>query len=312
MSDTASLPAQPNVETRSSNRPDECAGKSLVILDTDIGYDPDDFVALALAARTVPDFAVVTADETRGRRARLARRALDCLDRRAVPVITGIDLGGDRFVMDDHPRQRPNRHNGLVNSVDALLDTVTALCETTTGPIFWVGMGPMTNLALILSNRPDLADRLVVTQMGGWIDHYRDKTRASHNLRIDTASAGLALRTIQYPRLVLSDFTNSPHIDITADSMLLRHLRSATATEWQQLLAANFEGWFTRRSGSWMHDPLTLSAALGMRFVAFCTERIRIERDARLHRDPHGRPIDVACAVDYPEFLEWMHETLLR
>lgn len=293
------------------DRPDP--SKSLVILDTDIGYDPDDFVALAIAARTVDDLAVITADETQGRRARLARCALDALDRHDVPVITGIDLGGNhRFVMHDHPCPPPRRPDDAVNIVDELLDAVAGVCERTSGPIVWVGMGPMTNLALVLCSFPDLADRLSVVQMGGWLDHYRDKTRASHNLHTDTSSAGLALRAIRSPRLVLSDFTNSPHIDITTDSALVRHLRSTTATAWQRLLAANFQAWFTRRSGSWMHDPLTLSAALDRRFVAFRTERIRIARDARLYRDPHGRPLDVACAVDYPEFLAWMHETLLR
>ncbi|QBS41328.1 nucleoside hydrolase [Nocardia sp. CS682] len=303
----------PYQQPATSLQPDECPGKSLVILDTDIGYDPDDFVALALAARTVPDLAVVTADETLGRRARLARRALDALDRPEVPVITGVDFGGShRFVMEDHPCRPPAGRDERGDAVTGLIDAVAGVCESTTGPIFWVGMGPMTNLALIVSSLPDLADRLIVTQMGGWLDHYRDTTRATHNLHTDTSSAGLALRAVQNPRLVLSDFTNSPHIDVTAESALLRHLRSETATEWQQLLAANFRAWFARRSGSWMHDPLTLSAALDLAFVSFRPERIRIARDARLYRDPHGRPIDVACAVDYPEFLEWMHETLLR
>ncbi|WP_378733310.1 nucleoside hydrolase [Nocardia brasiliensis] len=284
-----------------------------MILDTDIGYNPAGFVALAIAAHTVPDLAVITADETRGRRARLARRALDSLGRHEVPVITGIDLGGEhRFVMDDDLGQPPAGRDDMVDAIESLIDAVARVCATTSGPIFWVGMGPMTNLFTILTNFPDLADRLVVTQTGGWLDHYRDKTRASHNLHTDPPAAGLVLRAVQNPRLVLSDFTNSPHIDITADSALLRHLRSATATEWQRLLAANFQTWFAHRSSSWMHDPLTLSAALDLAFVTFCPEWIRIERDARLYRDPHGRSIDVACAVDYEGFLEWMHKSLLR
>ncbi|MFX0574639.1 hypothetical protein [Nocardia nepalensis] len=74
----------------------------LIILDTDIGYDPDDFVTLIIAAQSVANLAVVTADETRGRRAELARHVLDLMDRSDVAVIPGIDIGGEhRFVMDE-------------------------------------------------------------------------------------------------------------------------------------------------------------------------------------------------------------------
>jgi inosine-uridine nucleoside N-ribohydrolase len=169
-------------------------------------------------------------------------------------------------------------------------------------------MGPMTNLAAVVSYEPHMAERVTVTQMGGWLDHYRDTSRASHNFHTDPASAGLALRVTRKPRLVLSEVTNSPHIRVTPEWALLRNLRSSTTAPWAHLLTANFDAWFTRRPGSWMHDPLTLSAALGLPFVTFTSERIRIAPDARLYRDPDGHLMDVACAVDYDAFLEWMHE----
>ena len=53
-----------------------------LIIDTDIGGDPDDTLAVAVAALTVPELAlVITCDETGppapGQRARLARALLD-------------------------------------------------------------------------------------------------------------------------------------------------------------------------------------------------------------------------------------------
>src|SRR5262245_11496807 len=74
-----------------------------IILDTDIGGDPDDAVAVAFAARRVPELAlVVTTDERRGQRACFARRFLDLLGRPDVAVIVGRDLGNTRwFVVDD-------------------------------------------------------------------------------------------------------------------------------------------------------------------------------------------------------------------
>ncbi|MEV5835552.1 nucleoside hydrolase [Nocardia sp. NPDC052112] len=311
------LPEKPSKTTR----PSTLTAAGLTVLDTDLFYDPDDFVTLVIAAQTVTDLVVMTADETRGRRAQLARHVLDLMDRPDVPVIAGIDIGGEhRFVMDEFVDQShttdadPDPGGAVLDAADGLANALTRLCAATDGPIHWVGMGPMTNLSAVLCLVPDLAERIVVTQMGGWLDRYRDKTRASHNFHTDPVSAGIALRLIRTPRLVLSDFTNSSAIDVTDDWELLRRLRSATAPRWAQLLAANFEAWFQRqrakqnRRGSWMHDPLTLSAALGLPFVTFTPERIRIERDARIYRDPGGRAMEVACAVDNEGFVEWMHE----
>lgn len=304
-----------------TTRPGTLTGPRLIVLDSDIFFDPDDFVTLVIAAQSVANLAVVTADETRGRRAELARHVLDLMDRPDVAVIPGIDIGGEnRFVMDEFIDQ-PHRtdatsdpNDAMLDAADGLVENLTRLCAATDGPIRWAGMGPMTNLSAVLCLVPDLAERIVLTQMGGWLDRYRDKTHASHNFHTDPVAAGVVLRLVRTPQLLLSDFTNCSAMDVTADSELLARLRSATAPRWAQLLAANFDAWFQhqstkgRRRGSWMHDPLTLSAALGLPFVTFTPERIRIERGARIYRDLDGRAMDVACAVDYEGFVEWMHE----
>ncbi|MGW5221330.1 hypothetical protein ACWEQA_26015 [Nocardia sp. NPDC004085] len=59
-----------------------------------------------------------------------------------------------------------------------------------------------------------------------------------------------------------------------------------------------------------MHDPLTLSAALGYPFVKFTRERIRIGHDARLYRNPYGRPMQVSAEVDYDGFRDWMQSVV--
>ncbi|WP_051023343.1 nucleoside hydrolase [Nocardia pneumoniae] len=303
-------PPPPGEQTSTPQRRfDASPMDGLVVLDTDLGWDPDDFVTVVIAARTIPNLAVVTADETHGRRALLARHVLDLLDRPDVPVITGIDIGGaHRFLINDDFGELDQHPYDVTAAADHLVDAVAQLCATTAGPIRWVGMGPMTNLTALLTYTPDLAERLMVTQMGGWLDRYRDKTRASHNFRTDPVSAGLALRALHAPRLVLSDYTNCNIIQITRKWALLHRLQSPTAPAWAQLLATHFEAWFGWRAGSWMHDPLTLSAALGLPFVTFRPERIRIARDARLYRDPNGRLMEISCAVDYDSFLDWLHE----
>ncbi|WP_156371438.1 hypothetical protein [Nocardia arizonensis] len=54
-----------------------------------------------------------------------------------------------------------------------------------------------------------------------------------------------------------------------------------------------------------------MSAALGLPFVTFAEERIRIGDDTRLYRDQDGRPMRVSAEVDYDAFLRWMHRWVM-
>lgn len=275
-----------------------------VVLDTNVVfYDPDDIMMLIAAARTVRRLFVVTADEVRGYRARVARAVLDSLGRTDVPVIQGEDLESDRIMLPEVCAALPEP------PMVSLIDRMSALCEFTTGPVIWVGCGPMTNLVAILEECPELAERFAVTQMGGWLDPngYRDPSRSSHNFRVDTRAAGIALRMCHGPRLVLSEHTGVPDVRITPESPLYHRLSVPDVPEWARLAALNFSAWFERRpTGSWMHDPITLAAALDLPFVSFRDERIRIEGDMRLYPDAHGRTIRVSDGVQYPALMTWL------
>lgn len=294
----------------------------LIIVDTDAGYDVDDLVALAIAAQRCPRLAVVTSDETRhlrpghhqrpGRRACLVRHLLDLMDRTDVPVLEGIGLGGDRrFLMDDHlPSAAADPPH--IPLVDGLIRLITEA----SGPVVWVGAGPMSALARLLTQAPHLAELITVVQMGGWLDHYRNPRRASHNLDTDQAGANLALRLAHRPTLVLSDHTNRDELAIGPHSELYQRMVEPSAPRWAQLVGANFAAWWPwqRLRGaaehSRMHDPLTLSAALGLSFVTFAPQRIRVLSDGRTRRDPGGREMRVSTAVDYAAFTDWMYEAV--
>ncbi|WP_051030241.1 nucleoside hydrolase [Nocardia takedensis] len=289
----------------------EPEGDGLTLAFTDLFFDPDDLVMLVILARVVSRFVVVTSDEVGGLRAQGARGFLDSLGRTDVQVVQGIDLGGKRRYLADPGQVVPDYvHPGLEERLEresAMVETLTTLILNANGPVRCVGCASMTELAALLSASPDLGDKLILTQMGGWLDHYRDPTRASHNFHIDQVSAGLALRLVPRPRLVLSEHTNNDAIRITNDSPLVEALAADCAPTWARTLSIQLDRWFRVKGGSWMHDPLTLSASLGLPFVTFGSETIRIGADGRIHRDPHGRPVQVSTAVDYPGFLDWMN-----
>jgi inosine-uridine nucleoside N-ribohydrolase len=168
----------------------------------------------------------------------------------------------------------------------------------------------MSNLIAVISRLPEITDQVMVTQLGGTLDSQRGKAPVPENFRVDPTSAGLVLRALHTPRLVLGHHTDSDAFRIPPNSPLLRALEHPTAPPWAHLLATHLRAWSAREPIAWMRHPLVLSAALGLPFVAFHTERIEIHPDARLARAGHGRPMQVSSTVDHSAFLSWMYGAL--
>ncbi|WP_199442809.1 nucleoside hydrolase [Umezawaea beigongshangensis] len=280
--------------------PPSQAGAPLIV-DTDAGGDPDDAVALVLAAAEPTLALVTTVDELGGRRARFVRHLLDLLGRADVPVVAGADLGNTRLDCVDGlvPDSVPAQPTGVV-------DAVAAVCAAASGRVRWAGLGPVTNLAEVLTTRPDLAGRLVVTQMGGALN-YRDPERAEHNFRVDPAAAAVLLRAAVLPKLVLSDTTFTPQIEITEGSGLHRRLADPAAPEWARLVAAHLDRWFQRfHPGTIQHDALTLAAALQLPHVGLLRERVVLDEIGRMTTAPDGHLVRLSVKADYPAFLGWL------
>ena len=77
--------------------------KTGTILDTDIGYDPDDLFALFLLLKS-PEISldlIVTGDEVCGKRAIFTKNILELYGRSDLKVVQGEDLGNNDFVVDE-------------------------------------------------------------------------------------------------------------------------------------------------------------------------------------------------------------------
>lgn len=287
-----------------------------IILDTDIGGDPDDAIAVAAAGRTVPELALVlTNDETgdglpHGERARLARYLLDLLGRGDVRTVAGHSAGTTRYFCAQGlvPEEIPAQPSDATSTVRDLL-------ERTDGPIRWVGMGALSNLARVLTEVPEAAERLIVTQMGGALE-YRDPSRAEHNIRMDVPSAHRVFDAIRPGRLedvqlVTSDITFRPEIEIVPGDPFHRRLSEAPAGGWQELLHRHIEAWFAAfHPGSMQHDALALSAALGKPFVNLGLSHVSLDRIGRMSRDDRGAEIWLSVAAKYDPFNTWLKQAL--
>ncbi|WP_308259013.1 nucleoside hydrolase [Pseudonocardia sp. H11422] len=299
-------------EDRSEDLPD-----APIVIDTDIGGDADDALAVVAAARHQPRLAlVVTSDETRppvgdGQRARFARFLLDLLGRTDVTVAAGPAVGDTRYWCVDGlvPASVPLQFEDVVAAV-------RTVCAGTDGPVRWVGMGPLTNLAHLTEMAPELAGRLRVTQMGGALN-YRHPDRAEHNIRLDVPAAHQVLAAVAdgrlgVPEFVTSDVTFTPRLAITAEHPIHRALAAPTAPAWASILVAHLDRWYTGwHPATIQHDALTLSAALGLPFVDSAPTAVALDAIGRMTAAPQGGvPMRLSRAANHPAFMAWLGRAL--
>jgi pyrimidine-specific ribonucleoside hydrolase len=198
-----------------------------LIVDTDPGVD--DAFALVVAARSPElDLRAVTTVfgnvDLAGTTAN-AGRVLGMLDRRDVP----IGRGADRPLV--HPTTRRAEHvhgdDGLGGTADAFgpvgdgpagraIDVATRVLETADEPVVLAAIGPLTNVALLLATRPDLADRIGrLVVMGGALGEGGNITMgAEFNVWSDPEAARRVLVEERVPTtLVPLDLTHTVTVD---------------------------------------------------------------------------------------------------
>ena len=273
-----------------------------LLLDTDLGTNVDDALALAYAVRHpgVDLQGVLTVSGDSVRRAQLAQALLRAAGRADVPVRAGRPGFEERAWSGHEGRGMPPGWEQETVPSGGWEELLAGFGGTL------VTLGMLTNLATLLQHgtRPPL-HRLVV--MGGLFPPTDLPLGRDHNLVTDPESAAVALGA-GYPTLLVP-------VDVTVRTGLLpRHVdRLRGGDPLAQLLAGLLDA-FVPRTGhavsggrvAHLHDPLAVACAVDAAFVRSC---VRIERlpitvarrgaGVRTFVDPlAGTPTDVVRDVD--------------
>jgi purine nucleosidase len=298
-----------------------------VILDTDIGTDVDDVVALGvlLRAPTIDLEAVTTVYVDSALRARMVRAVLQAAGRADIQVGRGIDrplLGrdpiywvgfeGEGLLDTKKPDTTPWPH-----AVDMIVERVLAR----PGQITILAIGPLTNIAMALLREPRVASgvrRIVI--MGGIVQRRLDQLGmpyAEHNVRCDPEAAQIVLTSGVPITLVPLDVTTQVRVR-RADLRRL-HERGGLAA----LVADQLDRYMTHMGRDWTHphDPLAAAAVIRPDFLRTQPMRVQVEtagahtraQTVAVTHDPASDtvpPVDVALEVDVPGFEQWLLATL--
>ncbi|MDJ0866696.1 MAG: nucleoside hydrolase [Myxococcota bacterium] len=299
-----------------------------ILLDTDIGSDVDDALALGLILASPEVFELVAVTTVAGDtavRARIAARQLGLAGRTGIEVCAGarepLLRGPGRFVWFGH------EGDGLPAGPDAVLsdepgpERIVRAARECDG-LELVAIGPMTNVARALALDPELPKRVAgLTIMGGHVRRVvvggrEIRPGIDYNLCSDpeasVAVLGAGFRTM----LVTADVTlrtwMSPgDVDrLAAAPGPVAQLLAGQLHIWAAAQKKLFRAWKVEEPpgfAAFLHDPLTILALIDPAPLRIEALRIVPTIQAGILRtlevdpeDEPGAPMQVATEVDAP------------
>ncbi|MDB6453529.1 nucleoside hydrolase [Falsirhodobacter sp. 20TX0035] len=247
-------------------------------LDTDMGFD--DLAAWCMLADRVAGVSVVAGNVTLDQAVRNACAARATFGW-AVPVHAGAraPLAGALVTADYVLGQdgMPGTGRKLPATTDApdSSDAVAALSAWIgAGGVEVIALGPLTNIALLVQARPDLAARIRVTWMGGTASGGNHSAAAEFNAAIDPEAVDVVLTARVDLAMVGLDCCRQ--VSVTMDDVAAIRV---VATERGQLLADLLEGYVGIAEGRPMalYDPVAAAVLIDPSVVEFRAGRVDME-----------------------------------
>jgi purine nucleosidase len=291
-----------------------------IILDTDIGTDVDDLLALALALRSPElDLAAITCVYGDVElRARMVQKVLRLAGRGDVPVGIGVQLpllrsrpvywaGHEGVGILDHD---DSLNASAPHAVDLMIDTVSA----TPGEVTLVPIGPLTNIAAAVIREPAIVHRVRRVVLMGGVIRYGDSLDlpwVEHNIRSDPEAAHVVFNAGWPITMIGLDVTTRVVVHRDQVPRILSGggaLQTTVADQLVRYMRARKRDW------TFLHDPLAVASVIDPSFVR--TESLRVEIEygssqlagATIARRPgeEGGNVQVAVGVDAPRFVNFL------
>ncbi|MBP5295257.1 MAG: nucleoside hydrolase [Lachnospiraceae bacterium] len=285
--------------------------KTRILIDTDIGGDVDDALALALALNT-PSLEVTGITNVylaNAWRAGVTKHFLEVYGRTDIPVCTGaekplIGWWDENRIPDSSPDYGEERGGKLPHASDFIIEKCMADPE-----LVIVAIGPLTNLGLAFAKAPHIARGRRVVMMGG------DPSQSIRewNILCDPEAAEIVLESGANIEMVGCDMTRRCQFTEAEVDEVAKAGNPRTDMLGQMMRQ------FTKNFGYLpiLHDPLALSVLVWDDILTFETQRIHIERAGSFTRGltipvggSDGAEIRVATEVRVAEFKRRMIEVL--
>lgn len=297
-----------------------------IILDTDIGTDVDDCLALALILAS-PELRLLAVTTVYGDTLLRSRMVLKLLALRGVadvPVVAGAQkplLGRPPVYWEGHEGEGlvgPG-DEGLRPAAERAAELIVRTVMAQPGEVTLIAIGPLTNVAQALLLEPRLAGALAgLTIMGGVIGGAAalHLPWTEHNFRCDPEAAAIVLASGAPIRIVPLDVTTQVRIRPEGAARI-----RAVGDPFHCAVADQIERYprYQQRGWTYLHDPLAVAALLRPALLSWTPAHAVVETGGLhtagklLARHPdEAEPVTahLALAVDAARAESWIGERL--
>ncbi|SHF16250.1 purine nucleosidase [Caldanaerobius fijiensis DSM 17918] len=275
-----------------------------MIIDTDIGDDIDDALAIAFALNSpeVELEGITTVFRNVKERARLALTELNVFERH-IPVCQGIGRPLINYVdVEEIPCQceAVNRNIDVIESKNAV-EFIIDVCMNSKEKITLVPIGPLTNIAVALRLKPDLAERVRIVLMGGYIG----APQPEWNILCDPEAAHIVFNSGADITMVGLDVTLKCRIN--EEQMRYFDQSNDKRVKFLRQLISLWQGSNTSQYPI-LHDPLAVASAIDPSLITVKPIDVEIElagkytRGMTIPRD--GNSVKAAVDVDVKRFMD--------
>lgn len=286
-----------------------------VVIDTDIGDDIDDALAIAMAL-ACPEFDVRGITVVHGEvdiRARLLVKLLRLAGRKEIPVGVGeakpINQEPRRGIVQYQARALDEEEWTARLDCPPALDLLREILAGSDEPVELITIGPLTNIARLLSEYPHCKEGISgITVMGGnFTDPYPE-----YNVSSDPEAADIVFRS-GIPFAVVG-------VDVTSKCRMSKQDVEELETASHPLLRFLHELiqiWIPLSGGHMpvLHDPLTVASVAHASLLSWQEIPVRVELKDKYHRGvtftgSGGTKCRVATSHDDDEFRALFMECL--
>jgi inosine-uridine nucleoside N-ribohydrolase len=301
-----------------------------ILLDCDPGHDDAIALLLALASPELELLGVTTVagNQTLEKTTANALRVLEFVGRPDVPVAAGADrpLARELFIAAyvhgesglDGPTLPPPRGAPVAqHAVDFLAERILGSPR----PVTLVPVGPLTNVALLLSRYPEAAENVErIVLMGGAVAEGNVTPAAEFNIYVDPEAAWRVFHSRVPVTMIGLDVT---HQALMTDAHAER-LRAAGDTGRMVAELYDFFIEYHRRTygheGAPIHDAVAVAQVLRPGIVETLHRHVDVDCESQLcrgrtvvdlwHRTGNEPNADVGVGIDADGFLELLCERL--
>ncbi|MGM9668345.1 MAG: nucleoside hydrolase [Faecousia sp.] len=284
-----------------------------ILIDTDIGGDVDDALALAMALNT-PDIEIVGITNVylaNAWRAGVTKQLLKVYGREDIPVCTGaekplIGWWDESRIPDSSPNYGEYHGENLPHACDFII----RMAEQVDG-LTIVAIGPLTNVGLALAKAPHIAKRIRILMMGGQIN----KAHPEWNIVCDPEAARIVFESGAEITMVGLDVTNRTQLTREEVDYVKAggNVRSDTLGEMMEIFIRNF-GFLPI-----LHDPAAMSLLIWDDLFTLEKKKVLIETGGQFTRGltidcdwGEGNEVLVATDVKVDEFKRRVFELLRK